>query len=149
MPLCFICNCTFNLNSHLITHLNIFHDPKSLTKFKCLEPNCCRVLTTFHSYKNYLTQHTNLPDVPTFSDDTIFTTSIEYNSVIDIVDPLTLNDDILSSSNLDCPELVTINTFNKALHYNLLSLASKWYNNSVIPRKIVQVLFDDIHQFNN
>jgi len=32
MPMCFICNQTFSLNSNLITHLNIFHDPKSLTE---------------------------------------------------------------------------------------------------------------------
>jgi len=30
MPLCFMCSNKFNLNSNLITHLNIFHDPKSL-----------------------------------------------------------------------------------------------------------------------
>lgn len=73
MPLCYICKHTFNLNSNLITHLNIFHDPKSLTEFKCLEPNCYRILTTFHSYKNHLTQHTNMPNISTSNDNLNFT----------------------------------------------------------------------------
>lgn len=30
-----------------------------------------------------------------------------------------------------------------------MTLASKWYSNSIIPRKIIQVLFNDIRQFNN
>lgn len=145
MPLCFICKDTFNLNSNLITHLNIFHDPKSLTEFKCLEPNCCRVLTTFHSYKNHLTQHANLPNISTSNDYLNFTRE-NRTSPLHLVSPPILNDDLSSSQH--CTEPITNKQFNNTLNFNSISLASKWYNNSAIPRKIIQVLFDDIQQFN-
>lgn len=32
---CFICKRTFSVTSHLLTYLNIIHDPKSLSEFKC------------------------------------------------------------------------------------------------------------------
>ncbi|CAI6360368.1 unnamed protein product [Macrosiphum euphorbiae] len=105
MPMCFICNQTFSLNSNLITHLNIFHDPKSLMEFKCLEPNCCRVLTTFHSYKNHLTLHTNLPDVSTSNEYLNFTKE-HKTSALHFVSCPVLNDDIPSSHH--CTESITI-----------------------------------------
>lgn len=60
MPLCFLCNTKFNLKSHLLIHINIFHDPKSIGEFKCNELICFRIFNTFHSFKNHLNQHNDI-----------------------------------------------------------------------------------------
>jgi len=52
-----MCKSKLKINSHLISHLNIFHDVKSISEFKCLETGCYRVLHTFHSFKNHKGQH--------------------------------------------------------------------------------------------
>lgn len=56
---------------------------------------------------------------------------------------------IIPSSSKYNSESITIDTFKNTLNYSSVTLASKWYNNSKIPRKIIQVLFSDIQQFNN
>lgn len=148
MPSCFICKHAFNLNSHLITHLNIFHDPKSLTEFNCVEPNCYRIFSTLHSYRNHLTKHTNLSDTHNVPGNLPSTNDVHTIPILDTINSSNLNNIIPSSSNYN-PRSITINKFIDTLHFSSVTLASKWYNNSVLPRKIIQVLFDDIQEFNN
>jgi len=47
----------FKINAQLISHLNIFHDVKPVSEFKCLEPGYYRVLSNFHFFKNHINQH--------------------------------------------------------------------------------------------
>lgn len=143
---CFICKRTFSVNFHLITHLNIIHDPKSLSELKCLEPNCFRVLTNLHSFKKHLTQHNNILDIsrniPSIANDS-------HNTLVLDSACLPILNKIIPSSSKYNSKSITIDTFINTLNYSSVTLASKWYNNSIIPRKIIQVLFSDIQQFNN
>jgi len=54
-----------------------------------------------------------------------------------------------SSDNTISVSLIDIECFKQILKTNALLLAAKWYSNKVIPRKEVQVLFDDVQYFNN
>lgn len=149
MPSCFLCNLTFKFNSHLIKHLNIFHDHKSIDVFKCSELKCFRIFNTFHSFKNHLKQHKNFQTLK-------HTESHQsYNSPFIInpqntpsFDSFSLVENKVSPTNSNL-ESITINNFIETLQSNTVLLASKWYNDNIIPRKIIQTLFDDIQLFNN
>jgi len=51
--------------------------------------------------------------------------------------------------NLDCTYLFTLENFKNILQKNAIKLVSKWYSNSAIPRKMVQILLDDVQNFND
>jgi hypothetical protein len=54
-----------------------------------------------------------------------------------------------SSNNKTSVPVIGIEKFKHILKTNTLLLAAKWYSNKVIPRKEVQVLFDNVQYFNN
>lgn len=148
MPYCFMCKSIFRINSHLISHLNIFHDVKSISEFKCLEPGCYRVLSTFHSFKNHIVQHKNVLIENNKPDNLPVSTSKQEYSDSNIVNLPFSNEIISSKSNINSKP-ISVDNFIDTLRCSTVTLASKWYSNSIIPRKIIQVLFNDIRQFNN
>jgi hypothetical protein len=54
-----------------------------------------------------------------------------------------------SSNNKTSVPVIDIEKFKHILKTNTLLLEAKWYSNKIIPRKEVQVLFDDVQYFNN
>jgi hypothetical protein len=54
-----------------------------------------------------------------------------------------------SSNNKTSVPVIGIEKFKHILKTYTLLLAAKWYSNKVIPRKEVQIFFDDVQYFNN
>jgi len=149
MPSCFLCNTKFNLKSHLLIHINIFHDPKSIGEFKCNELNCFRIFNTFHSFKNHLNQHNDIDthiNTPLSCNLPVITTTSRGSSDLNNLHSFIENDNYPPKPQA---EPITITEFVVTLQSSTVSLASKWYSNNSIPRKIIKTLFEDIQFFND
>lgn len=117
-----------------------------LNHYLNLNVNCFRVLTNLHSSKKHMTHHTNILNVPR---NIRSTTNDSHNTLVLDNANLPIVNKIVPSSSKSNSKSITVDTFIKTINNSSAILASKWYNNSIIPRKIIQVLFNNIQQFNN
>lgn len=51
----------FKLLNHFYIHINIFHDPKTISEFICKETNCFRKFSNFNSFKKHNNNHIITP----------------------------------------------------------------------------------------
>lgn len=118
-----------------------------MSEFKCNEQFCFRSFSNLRSYKNHMNQHENNFLSQTFDIDQSLDTIL---NVPTSVHTETQYDHIPNSfNNTTSVPAIGIEKFKHILKTNTLLLAAKWYSNKVIPRKEVQVLFDDVQYFNN
>lgn len=146
---CFLCDSQFVQSSHLLIHLNIFHNSKSIKEFKCKQPNCFRIFGSLDSFKKHINSH------PLISIKNNIIIDQEMN--VDNYPPILTNSTIPSNFSVICEPLEEIDpSFSaqdslneKKIQKNVINLVSKWYCNSAIPRNMVQTLLDDVQHFNN
>jgi len=55
---CFLCEYQFEVSGHLLIHLNIYHDIKSIKIFECKQLNCFRSFGSLDSFKKHISSHT-------------------------------------------------------------------------------------------
>lgn len=155
MVSCFLCKNTFKCNNHLFVHLNIFHNIESISEFKCNEQFCFRSFSNLRSYKNHMNQHelfftkninSNNSHIQTFNVNQELDATLNISTAVHAKTQEYIPN---TSDNTISVPLIDIECFKQILKTNALLLAAKWYSNKVIPRKEVQVLFDDVQYFNN
>lgn len=142
MPKCFLCFEQFMAISHLMIHLNIFHNVNNIIEFKCLELNCFRSFSNLNSFKKHLNDHPiNL--ICNNSDKAV-------NTYCELIPPdvsnIPSNSNILINVNQN---IESIDDIKKQIYQNSIALISKWYSYSGLPRKTVQQLIDDLLEFNS
>jgi len=149
MPICWICDLNFLETKFLIYHLDIFHDLNSITVFKCKEPNCYRTLSNLNAFKRHLKSHNGV-----FSSQGSSSVSYNSGSNLLIIDNNVPNNNPFTKESVDKNDITcsedtndTLNKFKEMLRLNSILLASKWYNESGIPRNKIQELLDDVQSF--
>lgn len=146
---CFLCECQFELSSHLLIHLNIFHDPKSISKFNCKHPNCFRTFGSLDLFKKHINSHS----FNYVQNNITITQDIDNHSPI-LTQNITTKT-LTSNSNTQYVNSEKIDTYvfsheslKNKIQKNAIILVSKWYSNGAIPRNMVQSLLDDVENFN-
>ncbi|KAL4136250.1 hypothetical protein QTP88_007801 [Uroleucon formosanum] len=139
---------TLKSDKHVLFVKTFINDLNNI-EFKCNELNCFKIFNTFHSFKNHLNQHNNVDthiNTPLSCNLPVITTTSQGSSDLNNFHSFVETDNYLPKPH---PEPITITEFLETLQSSTVSLASKWYSNNSIPRKIIQTLFDDIQFFND
>lgn len=140
-PVCFLCSkevCSINT---LFKHFKIFHSNSIISNYKCYVSNCQRLFDSLNSYRKHLKlhdenqfneiQHLNFNDNTTFCSQNNHKIQDDYN---------THNQTNLKIENTE----ISLENFKNSVSNDAIQLMSKWYNKSVIPRKHIQFLIEDI-----
>jgi len=149
MPICWICESNFLETKFLISHLDIFHDLNCITEFKCKEPNCYRTLSNLNAFKKHLKSHNDVFSSRVASSTCNISGSNSFLINHNVSYTNLLTNETVDKNYIPCSEDTnnTLNKFKEMLQLNSILLASKWYNESGIPRNKVQELLDDVQSF--
>jgi len=137
---CFICFIELNQSCDLLSHIRVFHSGDKIGEYKCLVDNCSRCFSSLNSFRKHIKIHNN----------------IIHNSGLGTFINLPTDNSTSQSNSGDQPSTSQINEvqlngqflnetyFKESVHNECISLISKWYNESVIPKNKVQTLINDI-----
>lgn len=120
----------------------LFHSFDAIPEYKCLEPNCNRTYNSFDPFSKHTKRHNHIQPLELIhskSTTEFFLETTDNESSNISVD----NSEIISNPS------ITVDQFDKLVAADGITFVSKWYNDAVIPRNIVQVLINNINLFND
>lgn len=117
----------------------MFHSSCIISNYKCYISNCQRLFDLLNSYRKHLKTHdkNQFIEVQHFDDSTIVHSQNNHQI------PQGFNTDNQTNITNETTEISIENYKNSVLN-DAIQLISKWYNKSIIPRKHVQHLIEDI-----
>ncbi|KAE9530469.1 hypothetical protein AGLY_010931 [Aphis glycines] len=110
---------------------------------QCLEVNCNRIYSSFDSFSKHCKSHNfvhkqPLDNIPTPSNIPLNLYNDDDSCISVLNDHSAITDD----------QEITIAMFKEIVTGDAITLMSKWYNESVVPRNKVQTLINDVNSFN-
>lgn len=147
MPNCFVCSNNFNCPIALLRHIKLFHCFDEIAEYKCLEAKCHRIYSSFDSFSKHCKSHNFVHQQPL---DNIPTPSnVPLNLILNTDNDNSLSISVLGDhSEITDDQEITVNKFKEIVTGDAITLMSKWYNESVVPRNKVQTLINDVNSFN-
>jgi hypothetical protein len=139
---CFLCFKEVSSNNQVFKHFKLFHSNCIISNYKCYVTNYQRLFDLLNSYRKHLkihdenqfieVQYLNFNDNKTINPQNNHKTQDDSN---------TDSQTNLKDENIE----LSIKNFKNSISNDAVQLISKWYNKSVIPRKHVELLIEDIN----